>query len=160
MAPAQGKQNADYYGWGWPVFAPIDGRVLRARSDAEDVPPRGTLSTTAAANEVYISLEPAMALDLLHFQKGSVTLKAGDPVTAGQQVGRVGNSGRSDVPHLHVALWTGTLLSKTAPLAFSNVRVGLNPVKDDPWARELPSWEPRRGYFVEALDPPDKPTGN
>jgi murein DD-endopeptidase MepM/ murein hydrolase activator NlpD len=158
--PVEGKQNADYYAWGRPVFAPIDGRVLRARSDAEDVPPRGTLPATAAANEVYISLEPGKALDLLHFQKGSVTLKAGDRVTAGQQVGRVGNSGRSDVPHLHVALWTGRLLSTTAPLAFANVRVGLNPAKDDPWARELPSWEPRREYFVEAIEPPGKPTGN
>ena len=34
------------------------------------------------------------------------------------------------------------------PLAFRDVRVGLNDATDDPWVRTLPAWEPRKGYFV------------
>ncbi len=87
-----------------------------------------------------------------HFRKGSVTVKPGEQVKAGQQVALVGNSGKSLAPHLHVAVWGGTFRSKTVPAAFAKVRVGLNPVEDDPWARELDRWQPRYGFLVEPVE--------
>ena len=81
-----------------------------------------------------------------------MTVKAGDRVTAGQQVGRMGNSGLSDMPHLHFTAWSGLRRRGNAPILFRNVRVGLNPGKNDPWARDLPQWEPRSGYFVEGKE--------
>jgi len=154
-SPPTSKQNGEYYAWGHPVFSPIDGRVLRTRSAIEDSPVRELGHGGSPANQVYIASADGFALDLVHLQQGSVTVGAFDRVSAGQQVGLVGNSGHSDVPHLHMAVWTGRFSRRTVPLALTNVRVGLNYGQHDPWARELAHWEPREGLFVEAISVAD-----
>ena len=45
----------------------------------------------------------------------------------------------------------GVFRTKTVPAALTDVRVGLNPVADDPWARRLARWQPRYGFLVEAV---------
>ena len=39
---------------------------------------------------------------LAHLKRGSVLVKIGDRVSAGQPIGHVGNSGNTSEPHLHV----------------------------------------------------------
>jgi murein DD-endopeptidase MepM/ murein hydrolase activator NlpD len=39
---------------------------------------------------------------LCHLARDSVRVRAGQPVRAGDEVGRCGNSGRTTVPHLHM----------------------------------------------------------
>lgn len=145
----EGKKNADYYAWGKPVLAPLDGLVRRTESEMEDLSPRSSRGKQDQANEIYIAGDAAGA-NVIHLQQGSVTVKDGDRVTAGQQVGRVGNSGLSDMPHVHFTAWSGLRRRANTPVMLRNVRVGLNPGKNDPWARDLPQWEPRQGCFVEA----------
>lgn len=41
-----------------------------------------------------------------HMINGSVRVKPGDKVTEGQVIGRMGNSGNSDAPHLHFQVVT------------------------------------------------------
>ena len=41
---------------------------------------------------------------LSHLKEGSISVKAGDPVKEGDEIGRCGNSGRSPYPHLHFQL--------------------------------------------------------
>jgi hypothetical protein len=148
--PVDSKENADHFAWDQPVFTPIAGRVRRVRSDSEDGPAYRPVDANASANEVFISSQERWGLNLVHLRKGSVTVAVDDQVEAGQEIGRVGNSGKSDVPHLHVAIWP-TWQMMPVPVAFRNVRVRLNLPPGDSWARDLPTWEPRRGYFVEAL---------
>ena len=134
----------DYWAYNEPVYAPVAGRVLRARGDVDDSPPRGEFRPGAAANQVSLGAS-GYSVDLVHFKRDGVDVKLGEAVAAGQRVGFVGNSGASDVPHVHVAVWDRW---RTTPLAFRNVRVGLNDASDDPWVRTLPAWEPRKGYFI------------
>jgi len=150
-SPRDGKKNTDFHSWGQPVFSPIDGRTLRVRAEAEDSPPREFGRRRTAPNYIQIAAADGFALDLVHFQKGSVTVEPFGRVSAGQQVGLVGNSGNSDSPHLHMAVWAGRFPRRTAPLALTDVRVGLNSGIGDFWARELTRWEPREGFFVEAV---------
>jgi murein DD-endopeptidase MepM/ murein hydrolase activator NlpD len=42
-----------------------------------------------------------------HLQPGSLQVKLGDKVKAGQVLARLGNSGNSDAPHLHFQLMNG-----------------------------------------------------
>lgn len=39
---------------------------------------------------------------LAHLRRGSVCVRPGDTVNAGQQIGECGNSGNSTQPHVHV----------------------------------------------------------
>ncbi|VVB73250.1 Peptidase family M23 [uncultured archaeon] len=41
-----------------------------------------------------------------HFRTGSITVRPGDTVTAGQKIGQVGSAGRSSGPHLHFEVWS------------------------------------------------------
>ena len=55
---------------------------------------------------------------LAHMQLGSVTVKAGERVAAGQVIGKLGSSGDSGGPHLHYQLQSGPQLFRDEPLPF------------------------------------------
>jgi murein DD-endopeptidase MepM/ murein hydrolase activator NlpD len=43
----------------------------------------------------------------MHIKRGTVLVKVGDPVTAGQQLAQVGATGDASGPHLHFEIWVG-----------------------------------------------------
>lgn len=151
--PQESRENADYHAWGRQVFAPISGLVRRARNQFEDGPPQVGSNSGTPANDVYIDSGHGVGVSLVHLQKDSVRVKVGQQVRRSTPIGLVGNSGQSLAPHLHIAVYQSGSASRTLPLALANVRVGLNPVADDPWARDLTAWEPRWGFFVRAIPP-------
>ncbi len=55
-------------------------------------------------NHVGIEVAPGEFLFVGHLQPGTVTVAVGDRVAAGQLLGRVGNSGNSSEPHVHLHL--------------------------------------------------------
>ena len=60
---------------------------------------------------------------LSHLQRGSVRVEAGHRVRRGDQIGRIGSSGSSELPHLHYQLMAGPDLFRSdgLPARFSNV---------------------------------------
>ena len=55
---------------------------------------------------------------MMHMQPGSVTVKVGDRVVAGQVIGKLGNSGDAYGPHLHYQIQSGPRLFQDQPLPF------------------------------------------
>ena len=55
-----------------------------------------------AGNHVLIKTNEDRYIVMAHMKKGSVTVREGDRVEAGSLLGKVGNSGRSEEPHLHI----------------------------------------------------------
>jgi murein DD-endopeptidase MepM/ murein hydrolase activator NlpD len=53
-----------------------------------------------------------------HMQLGSVAVKVGERVAAGQVIGKLGNSGSSFGPHLHYQLQSGPQLFQGQSLPF------------------------------------------
>ena len=153
LAPLGSRRLEDFHAWDAPVLAPFDGRVTMSRFKLPDSPVMGGKTPNAMANEVCLESDAGLVLRLRHFQRDSISVRRGDQVTTGQAIGAVGNSGNSSAPHLHFARRSATLYGRSLPLSLTNVRVGLNPVAKDPWARDLDSWEPRYGYFVEERAP-------
>lgn len=124
-----------YPGFGVPVLAPADGVVVRARNTARDHGARtswpglalmmaegGLMEVTGRilGNHVVLDIGDGRYVALAHLRRGSVTVRRGDRVAAGQQIGECGNSGNSSEPHLHVQVMDSASILRGAglPLRF------------------------------------------
>lgn len=144
--PDLSLDNNDYFAFGAPLFAPASGTVTVAiGSNPDNVP----FTPASSNNEVRIDIGGGHDVRLLHAKQNTTIVGVGQAVDQTTQVAEVGNSGFSFQTHLHIDVLDG---SATHPLAFRFVDVALNPV-DDPWLRQVASWEPRSGFFVTVPEP-------
>jgi hypothetical protein len=116
MWRTDGKRNPDWWSWGVPVRAPAAGRVAKAYGDRPDWEVGRTGleldaimadPTTLFGNSVVIDHGNGEFSMLAHMKQGSVLVKQGDVVRAGQTIGAVGYSGSVFTVHLHYELRTG-----------------------------------------------------
>ena len=88
---------------GVPVYAAAAGTVVDAHDGEFD---RNTGSSlNPPVNYIDIDLGNGWQLQYYHLREGSVMVKVGDHVTAGQQIALVGSSGDSTDAHLHFAVY-------------------------------------------------------
>lgn len=120
-----GTKCEDYFCYGHDVLAPADG-VVHALVDGNPDMPIGVLGggRSPDGNHVVLRVAPGEYLFLCHMQPGSIKVKVGENVVAGQPVGRVGNSGNTSEPHLHVHLQDSDnlLIGEGIPLYFHHYR--------------------------------------
>jgi hypothetical protein len=95
------RDLAEYEIFGEPVVAPCDGEVLFTQDRLPDRVPPEVDRLKPAGNFVYLECGAAGVL-LAHLMRSSVAVAPGDRIREGQQIGRVGNSGYSTEPHLHI----------------------------------------------------------
>ena len=123
---------------GVAVLAAAAGRVARLRDGMADisvtapgaVPPTGQ----ECGNGVVIDHGGGWETQYCHMARGSLLVKAGQTVAAGAPLGRVGLSGATEYPHLHVTVRHGqSVVDPFAPGAGT-----LNACKADQplWSRE------------------------
>lgn len=93
----------NYSIYGVTVHSPGAGIILRSVDGLPDVSPGKIDTDNVAGNHVIIRLDGTDVNVLLaHMKNSSVLVKTGDRVSAGQEIGKVGNSGRTSEPHLHI----------------------------------------------------------
>lgn len=90
--------------FGAEVTAPADGVVLMSRGYLPDQPLGARDRENPDGNFVLLRHGGELIL-LSHLQAGSVAVRPGQAVARGQVLGRAGNSGDSDEPHVEMALW-------------------------------------------------------
>jgi murein DD-endopeptidase MepM/ murein hydrolase activator NlpD len=87
------------------VVAAADGRVARTRDGVMDISVRSTgkeaVRDRECGNGVVVAHSEEWETQYCHMARGSVTVKPGQPVKAGQKLGQVGLSGLTEYPHLH-----------------------------------------------------------
>ena len=104
-------------GFGRMLMAPVAGTVVAAHDCEPDhaayrglpsiayaLTQRGRLRAGwagLAGNHVLIQAEAAV-IALCHLQQGSLAVRLGQRVTAGEMIARCGNSGNSTEPHVHL----------------------------------------------------------
>lgn len=121
-------QLAGYGYFGAPIRSVSGGRVVRVRDDEpEQVPgalPVGQTVNTADGNYVVIRIDGGHYAFYAHMQPGSLRVKVGDRVRAGQVLGLLGNTGNTDGPHLHFHIMDGPspLQSNGVPFVFTRFR--------------------------------------
>jgi Peptidase family M23 len=96
------KELNRYCIYGEPVYAPADGKVIRVVSDSEDLIPPERDSANIAGNHIIIKTNEDIYMVLAHLLKGSINVKNGDEISRGQMIGKIGNSGNTSEPHLHI----------------------------------------------------------
>lgn len=99
-----GRLLEQYYCFGHPILAPADGTVVEATDGIPDNPIKAPFASPPAGNHVIINFGNSEYLVMAHLKLGSIKVKPGQKVRAGQRIGSCGNSGNSPVPHLHIHL--------------------------------------------------------
>lgn len=94
-------QLFDYYSYGRKVVSPIDGVVEKIRNSEDDLPIGTADDANPLGNFILIHAENKTLL-LAHLMKGSISVGEGCRVSSGYPIGRIGNSGNTTEPHLHI----------------------------------------------------------
>jgi murein DD-endopeptidase MepM/ murein hydrolase activator NlpD len=91
-----------YYIYDQPVLAPADGTVTYLVDGHPDLPVGSVDSQHPTGNQLVIDIGGGHFLLMGHLRQGSITVHAGERVTEGQQIARVGKSGHTSHPHIHI----------------------------------------------------------
>ena len=149
-----------YYIYDQPVLAPADGTVTYLVDGQPDLPIGSVDSQHPTGNQLVIDIGGGRYLLMGHLRQHSITVNVGEPVTEGQPIARVGKSGHSSHPHIHIQAQTqptgiadittidGPQMLKTLhtyPLLFRNATLIRGGVETQPTAVD-----PRRGDFVRS----------
>jgi pimeloyl-ACP methyl ester carboxylesterase len=106
-------RNESYLAFGQPTIAVADATVVAAVREEPDAPPRtivpGIPVDRLIGNHVVLDLGDGVFALYAHLEQDSVTVRVGDRVAKGQQIGRVGNSGNTTEAHLHFQLMSSPL---------------------------------------------------
>jgi hypothetical protein len=93
------------------VLAAAQGQVLRARDGMADISISAAGAPSVAdrecGNGVVIAHAAGWETQYCHLARGSLRVKPGDRVVAGQPLGQVGLSGKTEFPHLHLTVRQG-----------------------------------------------------
>ena len=119
---------SSYAIYGDTIYSPCDGIVVRAVDGLPDLSPHEVDAKKPAGNHVVIECKGVNIL-IAHMMNGSVLVKEGDIVKAGREIGRVGNSGNTFEPHLHIHAVRGdraSLRGKSVPILFDGRFLSLN----------------------------------
>ncbi|MGW2636587.1 M23 family metallopeptidase [Streptomyces sp. NPDC001348] len=119
------RRNSAFPAFGAPLLAVADATVVRASDDQRDHLSRTSLPALLylafleefvrslfgvgriVGNHVVLDLGDGTYAMYAHVRRGSLAVREGERVRAGQTLARCGNSGNSTEPHLHFQLMDG-----------------------------------------------------
>jgi hypothetical protein len=111
-----GKTVEQFYGFGEDVLAVADGTVVSVHEGMSDQTPFVVMTPNSKSdfggNNLMLEIAPNVFAWYAHLRRGSLTVKVGDAVKAGAPIAKLGNTGPSTGPHLHLGL-----LDKPDPIA-------------------------------------------
>ncbi len=120
-----------YLIYGAEILAPCTGAILAAKDGLPDMRVPLMDREHLAGNHVLLGCEDVIVV-LAHMAPGSVKVAAGQKVMSGDLLGRVGNSGNTAEPHLHIHVQRGA--PEGAPLGGEPLWFTINgrfPVRND-----------------------------
>ncbi len=89
--------------YGDQLYSPCSGEVTEQRDGLPDLTPPEADREHLEGNFVALACDSTDAiLYIAHMQEGSVAVQEGERIEEGELIGRVGNSGNTSEPHLHI----------------------------------------------------------
>lgn len=118
---SKGLSLSDFYGWGIDVYSPVKGVVVQVVDGIDERDPVNIFndlryaarvsrsynenlvdSMVLLGNSVIIQTDKSEYIVLAHLQKNSIVVKPGQSVDVSSVIGKLGHSGNSTMPHLHL----------------------------------------------------------
>ncbi|MFK3938020.1 M23 family metallopeptidase [Alkalihalobacillus sp. NPDC078783] len=139
----------EYYCWGQDVFAPCDGVVIKAEDGYPERAKTNLLKDltnaykharwfdpikddvqSVAGNYIMLDCANSVYAAFVHLQLGSVQVAVGQSIKKGEFIGKVGHSGNSFAPHLHIQFMDDSDIADAngVPFAFEQYEVYKNGV--------------------------------
>ncbi|MEV2263160.1 M23 family metallopeptidase [Streptomyces anulatus] len=162
------RRNRAFPAFGAPLLAVADATVVRASDGQRDHLSRNSLPALAylmliegnvrsivgahrvIGNHVILDLGEGTFAVYAHVRRGSLQVKAGDRVRAGQWLGQVGNSGNTTEPHLHFHLMDGPDPDSARGVPFTWRGVGV-PANGEAFTAGEQGQEQAEGYGQEQV---------
>ncbi|MFC8130417.1 M23 family metallopeptidase [Streptomyces sp. NPDC057302] len=137
------RGNRAFPAFGAPLVAVADATVVHAEDGQRDHLSRNSLlaylylfvvegvgravggARRVVGNHIVLDLGEGTYAMYAHVQRGSLAVRAGDEVRAGQVMARCGNSGNSTEPHVHFQLMDGPDLGTARGVPFRWRGVGV-----------------------------------
>jgi hypothetical protein len=111
VSEGDGSRNEDFYDFGKDVLAVADSTVVKVIDGQPNQSPTATFVPTDitqyGGNQVMLEIAPNVYVWYAHLQPGTIPVKVGDQVKTGTPLGKIGNSGPSAGPHLHLSVLDG-----------------------------------------------------
>jgi murein DD-endopeptidase len=99
--------NKSYHAWDQEIYAVADGKIVEVKDGIpENVPNSGKLAVpitydTLPGNHIIQELSEGHYAAYAHLRPGTIKVRVGDTVHAGDVLAHLGNTGNSSEPHLH-----------------------------------------------------------
>lgn len=106
--------NRNWSAYGADVLAVADGTVIDVLDGIPENDPTSDNKavpidlTTVGGNHILLDIGNGILVYYAHLKPGSVAVRVGQRVRRGALIGKVGNSGKADSPHLHLHVIAGT----------------------------------------------------
>jgi Peptidase family M23 len=95
------RSLTNYAIFGATIYSPCNGTIGSTVNDLPDLIPPEKDPRSPAGNHISIACQSADVV-LAHLQQGSLKVREGETVKVGQEIAKVGNSGNTTEPHLHI----------------------------------------------------------
>ncbi len=105
VLPSESTRLKDYPAYNKPILSVANGKVVKVVDKYPDLKPGmhdpDLTLKDAPGNHVIVDIGGGRYAIYAHLKPGSITVEEGDHVGRGERLGRLGNSGNTDAPHLH-----------------------------------------------------------
>jgi hypothetical protein len=133
-----GSQLSDYFAFGASVHAVANGTVVETMINRPEAPlnesatgnPTVKKSQDFGGNHVIEKIGPGLYAAYEHLQTGSVMVKPGQRLRTGEPIAKLGNTGNTQLPHLHFGIQDtpDILTSNSLPFEIDHYAVqGISP---------------------------------
>jgi hypothetical protein len=103
------QQLMKYAIFGQPLYSSCNGKVQEKMDGLPDLNPPKRDRKHPAGNSVLIRCQDVdISVLIAHLKSGSIVVEKGNKLREGQLIGKVGNSGNTSEPHLHIHAIAGT----------------------------------------------------